>query len=200
MVMAKQPCSWWAAEGETRPSEPHDEVAMGGEQACGPYDEESCASVVRFPARAGQSGSRAPHARAKAMEGVKTLEAQHRGIRRRSGIGTCAQFSTERERSVSAPASTAPGLPAWGAPGAAKPITGSTGKGWSAERKSEEAVVAMIGVDNRTRRSEGPLARCAITQRPRPVSAEEPRRSLGPSANTPGRVECGRSTAWGRAV
>ena len=28
----------------------------------------------------------------------------------------------------------------------------------------------MIGVDNITRRSEGPLARCAITQRPRPLS------------------------------
>jgi len=41
----------------------------------------------------------------------------------------------------------------------------------------------MIGVDNITRRSEGPLARCAIKQRPRLTRAEEPRRSLGPIAN-----------------
>jgi hypothetical protein len=81
----------------------------------------------------------------------------------------------------------------------AKPITGRTGKWWSAERKSEEAIVVMIGADNITRRSEGPLARCAITQRPRRC-AEEPRRSLGPVANSSGKLECGRSTAWGRAV
>ena len=34
-------------------------------------------------------------------------------------------------------------------------------KWWSAERKSEEGVLAMIGADNITRRSEGPLAGCA---------------------------------------
>jgi hypothetical protein len=65
----------------------------------------------------------------------------------------------------------------------ATPITGGPGKWWSAERKSEEVVVAMIGVDNITRRSEGPLARCAIRQRPRLETAEEPRRSLGPMTN-----------------
>jgi group II intron reverse transcriptase/maturase len=139
-VMTKQPCSWWATVGETRLSKPHDKVAFkGGEQACGPYDEESCASVVSVPARAGRSGSRASRRWAKATEGVKTLESQHRGIRRRIGIGTYAQFSTERERSVSAPAFTVSGC----LPGAlrevATPITGNTGKWWSAERKSEEA-------------------------------------------------------------
>ena len=41
----------------------------------------------------------------------------------------------------------------------------------------------MIGVDNITRRSEGPLARCAIKQRPRLATAEEPRRSLGSMTN-----------------
>jgi Transposase domain (DUF772) len=105
-VMTKQPCSWWAMEGETRLLKPHDKVAdLGGKQACGPYDEESCGSAVRSPAKAGESGSRAPRLRAKAMEGAKILVVQHRGTRRRSGIGTYAQFTMERERSVSAPAS-----------------------------------------------------------------------------------------------
>ncbi len=157
-VMTKQPRSWWAVEGETRLSKPHDKVAvLGGEQACGPYDEESCVSVDMVPARAGRSGSRASIRWAKAREGAKTLELQHRGTRRRIGIGTYAQFSTERERSVSAPAFTAPGCQSGALREVAIPITGSTGKWWSAERKSEEAVVAMIGVDNITRRSEGPL-------------------------------------------
>ena len=50
-VMTKQPCSWWAVVGETRMPKPHDKVAFkGGEQARGPYDEESCASAVRNPA------------------------------------------------------------------------------------------------------------------------------------------------------
>ena len=46
-VMTKQPCSWWAAAGETRTSKPHDNVTLGGKQSRGPYDEESCARVER---------------------------------------------------------------------------------------------------------------------------------------------------------
>ena len=181
--MAKQPCSWWAVVGETRMPKPHDKVALGGKQARSPYDEESCVSVVMYPVRAGQSGSRAFQPKAKAMDGAKTLEVQHQRTRRRSGIGMCAQFGTERERSVSAPASMASGRQPGVLREVATPITGSPGKWWSAERKSEEAIVAMIGVDNITRRSEGPLAR----RRPRNgqdrVAVEEPRRSLGPVAN-----------------
>jgi hypothetical protein len=183
-VMTKQPCSWWAMEGETRLSKPHDKVAVvGGEQAGGPYDEESCVSAVSVPARAGSSGSRASIRWAKAREGAKTLESQHRGTRRRIGIGTYAQFSTERERSVSAPAFTVPGLPAWGAPGSGDTYNRKYRE--VVERRAEVGggIVAMIGVDNITRRSEGPLARCAIKQRSRLVRAEEPRRSLGPIAN-----------------
>jgi hypothetical protein len=44
-VMAKQPCSWWPAEGETRLSKRHDKVPSGGEQATGPYAEEPCRLV-----------------------------------------------------------------------------------------------------------------------------------------------------------
>jgi hypothetical protein len=40
-VVAKQPRSWWPAEGEIRPLKRHDKVALGGEQVSGPYDEES---------------------------------------------------------------------------------------------------------------------------------------------------------------
>jgi hypothetical protein len=173
---------------------PHDKVASkGGEQACGPYDEESCASVVRYPTRVGQNGSRASQIKAKAMEGAKTLEVQHRGTRRRSGIGTCAQFGTERGRSVSAPASTAPARQPGVLREVVTPITGSPGKWWSAERKSEEVVVAMIGVDNITRRSEGPLARCAFRQRPRPLCGRGASQDAGA-----GRQRCGKRNAAGR--
>lgn len=48
--MMKQPCSWWPAEGEARPSKRHDKVALGGEQGIGPYDEESRHRIVTVPA------------------------------------------------------------------------------------------------------------------------------------------------------
>lgn len=41
-VVAKQPGSWWPAEGEIRLSKRHDKAPSGGEQAASPYDEESC--------------------------------------------------------------------------------------------------------------------------------------------------------------
>ncbi|SRR6266571_4127756 len=107
--MTKQPRSWWAAEGEIRPSKRHDEVVLDGEQAIGPYDEESCRVAKNHPALAGTSGSRALVARAKAMDGAKTLEVQHPRTRRRRGKGTSTQPTTEQERSVSAPAIMAAG-------------------------------------------------------------------------------------------
>ena len=79
-VMTKLPCSWWAVEGETRLSKPHDKVAFeGGEQACGPYDEKARASVVRLPARAGECGSRASGAKAKAKDGAKSWRSSTHG-------------------------------------------------------------------------------------------------------------------------
>ena len=44
--MAKQPGSWWPADGETLPSKRHDKAALGGEQATSPYDEEPCSPVM----------------------------------------------------------------------------------------------------------------------------------------------------------
>ncbi len=106
------------------------------------------------------SGSRAPAPGVKTMDGAKNLDSQHLWTRRRIGSGTYAQFSMERERSVSAPASRAPGLPAWGAPGS----------GETYNRQTREVVECRAEVggghssddrqDNITCRSEGPLARC----------------------------------------
>ncbi|MDR5729865.1 MAG: hypothetical protein RB191_20835, partial [Terriglobia bacterium] len=45
-VVAKQPGSWWPAGGETRLSKRHDKAASGGEQATSPYDEEPCSPVM----------------------------------------------------------------------------------------------------------------------------------------------------------
>jgi hypothetical protein len=92
----------------------------------------------------------------------------------------------------------------------AKPISGDPVKWWSVERKSEEGVVAVIDVDNTTRRSEGPPARCAWLTgeglrdcRERLFAlvrlSENRVRALGSVVNTGGSVECGWSTAWGKA-
>ena len=176
--MAKQPRSWWPARGETRASKRHDKVALGDEQVVGPYDEESCARVVNKPAKAGTSGSRAPTARAKATDGAKSLEMQHPGTRRRSGSGTTTQPIAEQERSVSAPAFVAPGC---------RP--GVPGSGEAYNRRPREVVERRAEVggghsgsddrrDNRTRRSEGPLARWR-RQRPRRMSRSLARRWAG---------------------
>lgn len=146
---------------------------------------------------------------AKAMDGAKTLDVQHPGTRRRMEGGTVVQLSTEQERSVSAPACWPQVAVLWCSV-AAIPISGDPVKWWSVERKSEEGVVAVIGVDNITRRSEGPPARCACLTgegcegllnaiRPRIRSSENRVRVLGFGANTGGFVECGGSTAWGKA-
>jgi hypothetical protein len=94
------------------------------------------------------------------MDGVKVLDVQHPGTRRRRGRGTYTQPTAKQERSVLTPAIRPQVASLW-CPVKAKPISGGPVKGWSVERKSEEGVVAVTGVDNTTRRSEGPLARCA---------------------------------------
>lgn len=189
--MAKQPRSWWPAGGETRASKRHDKVALGDEQVVGPYDEESCGRVVSKPAKAGTSGSRAPTARAKARDGAKSLEMQHPGTRRRSGSGTTTQPIAEQERSVSAPASVAPGC---------RP--GVPGSGEAYNRRPREVVERRAEVggghsgsddrrDNRTRRSEGPLARWR-RQRPRRMSRSLACRLGRPPTSVAGRNATGR--------
>ena len=87
------------------------------------------------------------------------------GSLRGTGGGTRSRPGQERERSVSAPA--------WMAAGGQPAVPGSSDaykqRCEVAERRAEVGgghTVAMIGVDNKTRRSQGPLARCAIPQRP----------------------------------
>jgi hypothetical protein len=66
--VAKQPGSWWPAEGETRLSKRHDKASLGGEQAASPYDEEPCSLdmvTMREPSLSHW---------AKAMDGVEILE------------------------------------------------------------------------------------------------------------------------------
>ena len=104
-VMTKQPRSWWPAEGEIRPSKRHDEAVMDGKRVIGPYVEESdCRVEMLNLARARTGGSRALTSRAKAMDGAKSLEAQHSRTRRHRGSGTITRSTPEQERSVSAPA------------------------------------------------------------------------------------------------
>jgi hypothetical protein len=93
------------------------------------------------------------------MDGAKILEMLHLWTRRRMGSGTITQSLVEQERSVSAPEELSSVGTALSVPVTAKPISVIV-KWWSVERKSEEGVVAMIGVDNTTRRSEGPPAGC----------------------------------------
>jgi hypothetical protein len=96
------------------------------------------------------------------MEGVKRLEMQPRRTRRRKGRGMVGESSWEQERPVSAPAVRPDGKASlWGGLGATNPISGApdemgeSGAGVGGGHSSDE------GVDNRTRRSEGPLAECA---------------------------------------
>ena len=71
----------------------------------------------------GSTGSRAPGAEAKAMEGMKSLEQQSRRTQRRRGRGTLAQPSWEQERAVSAPAVRPVGCHRAGGLGAPNPIS-----------------------------------------------------------------------------
>lgn len=114
------------------------------------------------------------------MDGAKNLDVQHLWTRRRSGSGTITQFIVEQERSVSAPVFSWHRAATPMCPVTANPISESRELG---ERRAEVGggVVAMISVDNTTRCSEGPLARCASN--PVKAQAEEPRRSLGPVVN-----------------
>jgi hypothetical protein len=126
----------------------------------GPYDEEPC-SVVKFhPARAGRSGSRALVSQAKAMDGAKTLDGQHPRTRRRREGGTLRQ-STDETGEIRLGTGT---MVAGCRP--AMPGNGEAYKQRSCERVERRAEVgggrsSRDGWDNTTRRSEGPLARCA---------------------------------------
>ena len=98
------------------------------------------------------------------MDGVKRLEMQPPRTRRRKGRGMVGQPSWEQERSVSAPAVRLLGVPTEGWTGSSEPYkplngeSGERGAGVGGGHSSDE------GVDNKTRRSEGPLAEWAAQQ------------------------------------
>ena len=144
-LVDKQPCSWWVASGEAQASKPYYNVALGGKEACAPHDEKSCASVVSTPGRAGNSGSRA------SAPGAKTIDGRRASMFSAEGpVGVMGaeptHTSTWRARDPSCPRHQRPQARELGVLGeVAKPATGRPGKWWSAERKSEEFVVARIG-------------------------------------------------------
>ena len=105
-VVTKQRCSWWPAVGETRPSRSVTTKSLWGASKQPVRSiKRTFQLVVNLPLLArGKSGSRARTTGAKAMDGVKTLDVQHPGTRRRMEGGTVVQLITEQEESVSAPA------------------------------------------------------------------------------------------------
>ncbi len=157
---AKSLCSSPPACGEIRASQRGVEPSIRKVQPTSLQHEAKSAASMRN-ARKGTTGSRAWHDGAKAMEGVKRLEMQPRRTRRRKGRGMVGEPSWEQERPVSAPAVRPRGADRSGGLGASNPISGlpdevgESGAGVGGGHSSDE------GVDNRTRRSEGPLAECA---------------------------------------
>jgi hypothetical protein len=149
-VMAKQPRSWWPAEGETRPSKRHDEAPLGGEQPTGPYDEESC-RLVRLSCVAGQVREPSP---AKMGEGDRRREElgsaapmDPPGYGDRNGwIAGHGTGEIRLGTGVMWPRAAVPRCPV-----TAKPISSDPAKRWSAERKSAGAICSVDGRDNTTR-------------------------------------------------
>ncbi len=179
-VVTKQPCSWWPARGEIRSVEASRQRLLWGSS------ERAVRSVKRIlqrrnksSVRGGKRRSRVPSDRAKAMERVKILEKQPGRTVRRMGSGTCAQPSTEQERSVCAPAFGGRGPASPWCPVGGEADKCSPRNGPRAQRKSAQVVVAMTGADNRTGPSEGPVARRACRDPGR-------RRGRGPYAPTRG--------------
>ena len=146
-------CSSPPAFGETRALERGVEPSQGG---CKP----PVRSIKRSLPRRKENllreptGSRARVCWAKATEGVKRLEMQHRRTLRRKGRGTVAQPSWEQERPVFAPAAVPDGVPADPGTGSSEPYKrcprekGKRGAGVGAARSTAE-------VRDNTTRTEG---------------------------------------------
>ena len=158
-VVAKQPGSWWPAEGRPRPSKRHDKVLLEGEQVSGPYDEEPC-SVVKPPRFGGAKREPSPISQVKPTDGAKSSDAEHPRTRRRREGGTLTQSTDETgEIRLGTGVNVAGRQPAMSG-------NGETYKQRPCEVVERRAEVgggrsSEEGWDNTTRRSEGPLARCA---------------------------------------
>ncbi len=212
-VMSKQRCSWWPAWGEILCVEASRQRFFWGRASKRSVTlSESCLAVIA-PASAGHRGSRAAYFPVKAMDGVKLLELQPQRTLRRMGNGTFAQLNTEEERSVCAPALDGRGFASLRCPVKGEADKCSPRKRSSAQRKSAQVVVTMMGTDNIACPSEGPVAGCVIgvlcisgdegLRSPTRGSSYELRSGTqitGMTRQRFGRAECGSSTARGNAV
>jgi hypothetical protein len=157
-VVAKQPGSWWPAEGETRPSKRHDKGPLGVEQPTSLYVEEPCSPVMvtmQVPSLSslgeghGWRGDLGDHS-AYAPAGVRRAEWLDSPSRNRRGPSR-HRHKTAGVRHISVP-----------------------GRSETYKQRSCEVVErrAEVGAgrssddrrNNRNRRSEGPVAGCAIWQ------------------------------------
>ena len=114
--------------------------------------------------RKGTTGSRAWHSVAKAMEGVKILEAQPRRTLRRRGRGMVRQPSWKQERPVSAPAVRPVGCQLAGGLGAPSPISRVTAKWVRAERQSERCTVPLRPWQQNQGRGKAPYLVCGLAE------------------------------------
>lgn len=156
--MTKQPGSWWPAEGETRPSKRHDKAAVGGEQATSPYDEEPCSLDM-------------------ATMWEPSLFSLGEGHGRRGDLGVCSAYvptgvrraewlhsSSRNRRDPSRHRSSPNGVVAL-----RHNVIAGKGEAYKqldcevAERRAEVGAGRSSDErrNNRTRRSEGPVAGCA---------------------------------------
>lgn len=114
-----------------------------------------------FP-RERATGSRASCPWAKATEGVKSVDEQPRGTRRRRGRGTMRQPSWEQKRPVSAPGVEPSGAARGRVLGATTSISSDPAKRGRAERGSERPIVPLMPWTTEPRWREGAvLGRCA---------------------------------------
>src|SRR6266511_3988889 len=143
-VVAKQPRSWWPAEGETRPSKRHDNVAVGGKQVIGLYDEESC-RVEKPPRESGKQAGAEPRPHGRRPWTVR--RPWKRSTQEPAGLWGAERSHSPswNRRDPSRHRRHGCGYASPQCPVAAKPIRGGPAKWWSVERKSEEA----IGSDDR---------------------------------------------------
>jgi RNA-directed DNA polymerase len=155
-VVTKQPGSWWPSEGETRLSKRHDKGPLGVEQATSPHDEEPCSLdmvTMREP----------------------SLFSLGEGHGRREDLGVCSAYVPAGVRRVEWLHS-----PPWnrrdpsrhrhemvGVRHTLMPGNGETYKQPVCEVVERRAEVGAGRSsdeqrNNRTRRSEGPVAGCAV--------------------------------------
>ena len=182
-VVAKQPGSWWPAEGETQPSKRHDEASSGGEQATSPYDEEPCSldtvtmwepslfSLGEGHGRRGDLGVRSAHV----PTGVGGAEWSHSPSRNRRGPSRHRiDKATVRHTAASGKGDTYKQLGC-----EVEERRAEVGAGRSSDERR----------DNTTRWSEGPAAGCVT--RPEGLRACRARSAAIYPSTTGGQVHAG---------